>query len=95
LVYTYPDYSYNWDDNPPPYNPDSAYNHDSPGSSLSTPSSNYPSSSYDDSHFNLNGGAGWGNSGLVQNGQTPQPEPAQDSPALAAQPQPHLVSQRS
>ena len=37
---TYPDYSYDWSDDPPPYRPDASYNSDSPGSHLSTTSSN-------------------------------------------------------
>ena len=55
-----------------------------------------PSSNYDDYNASLKIGAG--NGGPVQNGQTPQPEGAPNkvapsSPAPAAQPQPHLVSQ--
>jgi hypothetical protein len=43
-AYTYyPDYDYDWSDNPPPYRPDSSPDSDSPGSYLSTPSSNYSS----------------------------------------------------
>jgi hypothetical protein len=73
LAYTYPDYSYDWSDDPPPYRPDSSYEHDSSASYLSTPSAN------DDSGFNLGLGASLSNSGAVQNDQTLQPEasPAQ------------------
>jgi len=66
----YSDYDYSWNDDPPPYRPDSwpgsSYNPDSPGSHLSTTSSNYSGD-----RFNLNGGADLGNSGSVQNRQTP------------------------
>ncbi len=79
-VYAYPDYSYDWSDNPPPYAPDSAYNYDPSASDLSAPSSNY------DAYFSLNSDASPGNSGSVQNGQTPQPEAAPNRAAAAAQP---------
>jgi hypothetical protein len=86
----YPDYSYDWSDNPPPYRPDSSPN-SSPNSSYdrdpsasylppdnsSNQSSNY---NYEDNHFNLNLGSSPGNNGSVQHGQTPQPEAATSSP---------------
>ncbi|MGA2235486.1 MAG: hypothetical protein ABSG23_08435 [Terriglobales bacterium] len=94
MAYTYPDYSYDWYDNPPPYRPDSSpsssYNYDSPASYLSTSSSNY-NSNYDDSRFNLNRGASLGDRGSVQNGQTPQSEAAPNSAVPPAQPR--LVSE--
>ena len=71
----------------PPYNPDS-YNYNSPGNYLNAPSSNA-----DEYGAYLNSGATQGNGGSVQNGQTARPEAAPNSPAPAARPQPHLVSQ--
>ncbi len=38
--YIYPDYSYDWSDDPPPYRPDTSLNYDSPESQVSTTSSN-------------------------------------------------------
>jgi hypothetical protein len=67
---------------------DSSSDYDSQGSSLITPSLNY-----DDDHFNLNSGVSLGNSGSVQNGATPQPEAAPNSPAPATRSQPSLVSE--
>jgi hypothetical protein len=89
----YPDYSYDWSDNPPPYRPDSSPNSSNdrdPSASYPTPpnsdhSSNY-SSNYDDNHFNLNPGSSSGNNGSDQNGQTPQPEAAPNSPVPAHSP---------
>ncbi|MGD0793040.1 MAG: hypothetical protein ABR920_14840 [Terriglobales bacterium] len=84
----YSDYWYDWSDNPPPYRPDSSYDPDPSASYLSTPNSNpssNPSSNYDDNHFNLNPGSSPGNNGSVQNGQTPPPEAAPNSPAPTAQ----------
>jgi len=81
LAYTYPDYSYDWSDNPPPYRPDLWYDYDSSASYLSTPISN------DDNDFNLNAGliVGdliQGDSGSVQKGQTTT-QAAPNSPAPA------------
>jgi hypothetical protein len=87
----YPDYSYDWSDNPPPYRPDSSPNssHDrDPSASVTPPNSDHstnPSSNYDDNRFNLNPGSSPGNNGSVQDGQTPQPEAAPNSPAPTVQ----------
>src|SRR6266404_2034918 len=87
----YPDYSYDWSDDPPPYRPDSSPNssHDrDPSASVSPPNSDHTSnhsSNYDDNHFNLNPGSSTGNNGSVQDGQTPQPEAAPNSPAPTPQ----------
>jgi hypothetical protein len=87
----YPNYSYDWSDNPPPYRPNSSpnsYNDRDPSASLNPPnsdhSSNY-SSDYDDNHFNLNPDSSPANNGSVEDGQTPQPEAAPNSPAPTAQ----------
>jgi len=56
----YPDYSYDWSDNPPPYAPDSWYEDDSAGNYLSAPNANFNTNydanfnaNYDDNHSDL------------------------------------------
>jgi hypothetical protein len=87
----YPDYSYDWSDDPPPYRPDSDK---SPGSHVSAPDSNLSpnyhlssgsnsASTYDDRHFDVTSDLNMSDSSSVENGQTPQLEAV---PAQAAQP---------
>jgi hypothetical protein len=91
-AYGYPYYD-NWYDDPP-YQSNSSYDYDndSPTSYLNRPSSN-DSSNDNDSYFNLSPSSAPGDSGAVQNGQTPQPETVPASPAPETQPQPGVVSQ--
>ena len=68
------------------YYPDYSWDYDSYDPSYDPPYR-------DDHHAKPNSGMKQEGGGAVQNGQTPQPEAAPNSPAPAAQPQPHLVSQ--
>jgi hypothetical protein len=66
--YNYPDYSYDWSDNPPPYQPDSYNSQDAPDANLSP---NYHLSS------SLNEDSDTGNGDSYSNGWAPRSEAGQ------------------
>jgi hypothetical protein len=84
LYYDYPDYSYDWSDDPPPYRPDSYNSQDAPDANLS-PNYHLDGSSNDNNNnrqLDLSD-ASAGNSNSTQDAPPQEPEAA-----MAPSPQP-------